>query len=154
MSSRLRCACLVVAALAAAGCRPGGAGTLRAHWASADTTLRHGRALAAAQAVRGAKSRGRLTLLAMSGDTGVGILVRTVKLEPGLFNVSDTTTARSPGSSMAFRLAEEANLFALSGDSGAVAITSVREGGLPGRFVAWFSRPDAGPALLTGSFKT
>ncbi len=153
MNSRLECAGLVLAALATAGCRPDGVGTLRAHWASADTTLGQGE-LSLPLKVTWCKSRGRLTLLAMSGDTGVGILVRTVSLEPGLFSVSDTATARSPGSTVAFRLAEQANLFVLSSDSGAVAITSVREGSLLGRFVAWFSRPDAGPALLTGSFKT
>lgn len=151
MSSRLSRACLVVAALAAAGCRAGGAGTLRAHWASADTTLGTGDLALPLKAVW-CEARGRLTLLAVSGDTGFGILVRTVKLAPGLFHVSDTTAAQSPGSSMAFRVVRNANLFALSGDSGAVAITAAQAGGVAGRFVAWFSRPDAAPALLVGSF--
>ena len=142
----------MAAVLAAAGCRAGDGGTLRVRWTSADTTLGTG-ALALPLTAAWCEARGRLTLLAVSRDTGVGILVRTVKLTPGLYAVSDTTAARSPGSSVAFRLAEAVNLFALSGDSGAVAITSVQDGRVAGRFVAWFSRPDAGPALLTGRFK-
>jgi hypothetical protein len=150
---RLKRAYLAVGVLVAVGCRADGAGgTLRARWASADTTLGAGD-LALPLKVAWCESRGRLTLLGVSGDTGVGILVRTVELVPGLFGVSDTTAARSPGSSVAFRMAKEARLFALSGDSGAVAITSVQDGRLTGRFVAWFSRPDAGPALVSGSFK-
>lgn len=152
MSSRLAIAGLVLAGLGAAGCRSGDVGTLRAHWSSADTTFGNGE-LAVPLRATWCESRGRLTLLSVSGDTGVGILIRTVKLAPGLFGVSDTAAARSPGSTLAFRLAEAANLFVLSSDSGAVAITSVRETGLTGRFVAWFSRPGAGPALLTGSFR-
>ena len=119
---------------------------------SADTTLGTGDLVLPLKAAWCA-SRGRLTLLGVSGDTGVGLLVRTVTLAPGLFPVSDTSAARSPGSSVAFRMAKEAHLFALSGDSGAVAITSVQDGRPTGRFVAWFSRPDAAPALLSGSFK-
>ena len=152
MTPRLQRAYLVGTILAAAGCRTRGEGTLLARWTSADTTLGTG-ALALPVTAAWCESRGRLTLLAVSSDTGVGILVRTVKLAPGLFAVSDTTAARSPGSSVAFRLADEVNLFALSADSGAVAITSVLHGRVAGRFVAWFSRPDAGPALVTGSFK-
>ena len=98
-------------------------------------------------------SRGRLTLLAVSGDTGVGLLVRTVKFEPGLFKVWDTTAARSPGAALAFRMMRGGNLYTLSGDSGAVAITSTRDGRVTGRFVAWFSREERGPAVLTGRFK-
>lgn len=133
------------------GCRAEGTGTLHAHWASTDTTLGSGD-LALPLKAAWCASRGRLTLLGVSGDTGVGLLVRSVTLAPGLFLVSDTSVARSPGSSVAFRMAKEAHLFALSSDSGAVAITSLRDARLTGRFVAWFSRPDAGPALLSGSF--
>jgi hypothetical protein len=96
--------------------------------------------------------RGRLTLLGVSGDTGVGIVVRTDRLAPGRFVVSDTVAARSHGSMMAFRLANQRSLFNLSSDSGGVALTSVREGRIGGRFVAWFTQSGKGPVLLTGSF--
>lgn len=138
------------AALVAA-CRPAGEGRLQAHWTSLDTALGAG---SLKLPLKGAwcASRGRLTLLGFAGDTGVGLLVRTVKLAPGLFPVSDTLAARSPGSTIAFRLANQSNLFTLSGDSGAVAITSVTEGEVAGRFVGWFSRPGGGPVVLTGRF--
>jgi hypothetical protein len=142
---------LALAALVAA-CRPAGAGTLRAEWASLDTALGHGDLKVP---VRGTwcASRGRLTLLGFEGDTGVGILVRTVKLAPGLFQVSDTVAARSPGATIAFRLANRQTLFTLSGDSGAVAITGAGDGELEGRFVGWFTRPGAGPVVLKGRFE-
>ena len=141
---------LTVFALVAA-CRPEGEGTIRAQWTSLDTALGTGSLEAP---LRGAwcASRGRLTLLGFSGDTGVGVLVRTVTLAPGRYPASDTVTARSPGSTLAFRLANRANLFTLSSDSGAVAITSVKDGEVAGRFVGWFSHADVGPVLLTGSF--
>ena len=142
---------LAFAALLAA-CRPAGEGALRARWTALDTALGTG-SLRVPLTGTWCASRGRLTLLAFSGDTGVGILVRTVKLAPGLFPVSDTVIARSPGSTVAFRLATRSSLFTLSSDSGAVAITSMKDGELAGRFVGWFSRAEGGPVVLTGSFK-
>ena len=135
-----------------AACRTGSEGTLQARWTALDTALGSG-SLALPFKGTWCASRGRLTLLGVSGDTGVGILVRTVKLEPGLFPVSDTMVARSPGSAIAFRLANASNLFTLSGDSGAVALTSTADGDLAGRFVGWFSRSGGGPVVLQGRFK-
>jgi hypothetical protein len=140
---------LAVAALAAA-CRHESGGTLHAQWTSVDTALGRGSLRVSVKGTWCA-SRGRLTLLGLSGDTGVGILVRTVKLVPGLLAVSDTATSRSPGATIAFRLADQSTLFTLSSDSGAVAITSV-DGKLAGRFVGWFSQADRGPVVLTGRF--
>lgn len=151
MNWRLREAGVAVAVLAAA-CRADGEGTLRARWASIDTSLGTGTLVVPLKAAW-CEARGRLTLLGLSGDTGVGILVRTVKLGPGRFDVSDTSAARFPGASIALRIAEEINLFALSGDSGAVAITSVQDKRVAGRFVAWLSRPGDAPVLLIGRFK-
>jgi hypothetical protein len=143
-------ALLAFAALVAA-CGRGGKGTLRAEWASLDTALGHGDFEVP---VSGAwcAPRGRLTLLGFEGDTGVGILVRTVKLAPDLFRVSDTVAARSPGASIAFRLATSQTLFALSGDSGAVAITRAGDGEVAGRFLGWFTRAGSGPIVVKGSF--
>jgi hypothetical protein len=127
-------------------------GTLRAAWIGVDTTIGAGRVTLPVKAVWCAP-RGRLTLLAFTGDTGVGILIRTVKLEPGLFAVSDTAAARSPGSGIAFRIRKEGGFFTLSGDSGAVAITSVVGGKVAGRFLGWFSGPASTPVVLDGSFR-
>jgi len=140
---------LAVASLAAA-CRNESGGTLQAQWISMDTALGRGSLRVPVKGTWCA-SRGRLTLLGLSGDTGVGILVRTVKLDPGLLIVSDTAASRSPGATIAFRLANQSTLLTLSSDSGAVAITSVA-GGLAGRFVGWFSQADRGPVVLTGRF--
>jgi len=140
---------LAVAALTGA-CRTRGEGTLRAEWTSLDSALGRGN-LRLPLSGTWCGSRGRLTLLGLSGDTGVGILVRTVKLVPGLLPVSDTAASRSPGATIAFRLADQSALFTLSSDSGAVAITSV-DGELAGRFVGWFSQADRGPVVLTGRF--
>jgi hypothetical protein len=139
------------AALVAA-CRPAGDGSLLAQWTSLDTALGRG---ALDVPVRGTwcASRGRLTLLGFSGDTGLGILVRTVKLEPGLFRISDTISPRSPGSTIAFRLATRSSLFTLSGDSGAVAITTVGDGAVSGRFVGWFTESGGGPVVVKGNFR-
>lgn len=142
--------CLAVTAFTAA-CHPVG-GRLRAQWTGVDTTVGTGRVTLPLRAAWCA-ARGRLTLLAFTGDTGVGILVRTVRLEPGQFAVSDTTAARSPGSGIAFRIRKESGFFTLSGDSGAVAITSVVDGKVAGRFVGWFSGPARTPVVLDGSFK-
>lgn len=135
--------------LAGAACQP--TGTVRAHWTSIDTALGSGDLRLPMHATWCA-ARGRLTLLGFAGDTGVGLLVRTVKLEPGKFDVSDTVAARSPGAGIAFRLATRTNLFNLSGDSGGVALTSVTDTHVDGRFVGWFRRAEGGPVLLTGSF--
>jgi hypothetical protein len=152
VSLRARLTCGVVAVLSTVGCQADGTGTLRARWASVDTTIGTGELTMPVTATWCAP-RGRLTLLGVSGDTGVGILIRTVTLAPGRFDVSDTAAAPSPGAAIAVRVAQQTNLFALSGDSGAVAITSVQGGRVAGRFVAWFSRPDAEPVLLMGDFK-
>ena len=132
-------------------CGTGKAGTVRAHWTGIDTALGSGDLRLPMRATWCA-SRGRLTLLGFAGDTGVGILIRTVKLEPARFDVSDTAAARSPGSTIAFRLATPNSLFNLSSDSGGVALTSVTGDRIGGRFVGWFTRPEKGPVLLTGSF--
>ncbi len=142
---------LAVAGCVLVACRPPGEGSLRARWTSTDTTLARG-AVSLPLRATWCESRGRLTLLAVSGDTGVGILVRTVALAPGLFQVSDTTAARSPGAGMALRLTRPNTLYTLSADSGAVAITSVAEGRVDGRYIGWLSQPGTGPVLLTGSF--
>ena len=152
MSLRACVICGVLAVLSAAGCQEDGAGMLRARWASVDTVTGSG-ALTVPVTAAWCAPRARLALLGVSGDMGVGILIRTVTLAPGKFDISDTTAARSPGAVMAVRLAKETSLFALSSDSGAVAITSVRGGEVAGRFVAWFARPGAGPVLLVGDFK-
>ncbi len=143
---------VVSAAALATACRPTGReGRLRARWASLDTTLGTG-TVAVPFAAAWCERRGRLTLSGVSGDTGVGILIRTVTLAPGRFDVSDTTAPRAPGAAIALRVVTGANLFALSGDSGLVAITSVQEGRVAGRFAAWLSRPDERPVLLIGDF--
>ena len=149
--TRHRCLAWMTVAVLAAGCRTNGDGALHARWASIDTTLHHG---TLSLPVRGTwcEARGRLTLLGLRGDTGVGILVRTVKLGPGRFAVADTTARPSPGASIALRVTVGDNLFALSADSGAVALTSVGEGRVGGRFVAWLSRPSLGLVTLIGDF--
>lgn len=148
---RLHMAVVGCVLLLTVACRPEGQGTLRARWTSTDTTLGTG-TLALPLRATWCESRGRLTLLALSGDTGVGILVRTVALAPGLFQVSDTTAAPSPGAALALRMTTPNTLSSLSADSGAVAITSVAGGMVGGRFVGWLSRPGSGPVLLTGKF--
>ena len=82
-----------------AACLTGSEGRLQARWTALDTALGGG-SLALPFQGTWCASRGRLTLLGVSGDTGVGILVRTVTLEPGLFPVSDTLAARSYDSLM------------------------------------------------------
>jgi hypothetical protein len=141
----------VAFAVLAGGCRTNGKGTLHARWASIDTTLRTG-TLSLPVTATWCESRGRLTLLGVRGDTGIGILVRTVKLGPGRFVVADTTARPSPGAAIALRVTVGDNLFTLSADSGAVALTSMGEGRLDGRFVAWLSKPAQGAVTLIGDF--
>ena len=138
-------------AVLAGGCRTNGEGTLDARWASIDSSLGHG-TLSVPLRAAWCERLGRLTLLGTRGDTGVGILVRTVTLSPAKANVSDTAAKRSPGASVALRVTAGENLFALSSDSGVVAITSERDNRIAGRFVAWLSRPASGPVLLVGTF--
>lgn len=136
-----------------AACEPGENGTLHARWTSIDTTLGSGDVTLPLTATW-CGARGRLTLLALQGDTGVGILVRTTALVPGRFDVYDTNnTSRSPGSAIAFRINKPAALYTMGGDSGVLAITSVREGRIGGRFVGWFSHAGTGPVLLVGNFE-
>lgn len=149
--SRRRIVAWWTVAVLAGGCRTNGGGTLHARWASIDTTLRNG-TLSVPLKATWCESRGRLTLLGLRGDTGVGILVRTVKLGPGRFDVADTTARPSPGASIALRVTVGDNLFTLSADSGVVALTSVGEGRLAGRFVGWLSRPAQGAVTLIGDF--
>ena len=148
---RHRCLAWATGVVIVSGCGSSDGGTLHARWASIDTTLRNG-TLSLPLKATWCQARGRLMLLAWRGDTGVGILVRTVKLGPGQFDVSDTLGKPSPGASIAMRVTVGDNLFALSSDSGALAITSVLEGRLDGRFVAWLSRPALGPVTLIGDF--
>jgi hypothetical protein len=141
----------VAVAVLAGGCQTNGNGTLHARWASIDTTLRNG-TFSLPVTATWCESRGRLMLLGLRGDTGVGILVRAVKLGPGRFDVADTAARPSPGASIALRVTMGDNLFALSADSGVVALTSVGGGQLDGRFVAWLSRPVLSPVTLVGDF--
>jgi hypothetical protein len=146
------CLSVIPATVLVVACRTHGeVGTLHAHWASLDTTLGTGTVAVPATAAW-CERRGRLTLSGVSGDTGVGVLVRTVSLAPGRFTVSDTTAQPSPGAAIALRFAKGAGVFALSSDSGVAAITSVQDGRVTGRFVAWLSRPEERPVLLIGDF--
>ena len=148
--NRRHCMAWMAVAVLAGGCQTDGNGTLHARWASIDTTLRNG-TLSLPVRATWCESRGRLMLLALRGDTGVGILVRTVRLGPGRFDVADTAARPSPGASIALRVTVGDNLFALSADSGVAALTSVG-GQLDGRFVAWLSRPALSPVTLVGDF--
>ena len=149
--AHLVAAWLAVAALA----RPAGPG-VREHcareWTSLDTALGRG-SLKVPLKGTWCATRGRLTLLGFLGRYRGG--------HPGAHGEAGARPAhrhptprrpRSPGSTIAFRLANQSNLFTLSSDSGAVAITSVEDGELAGRFVGWFSRAGRGPVVLTGRF--
>lgn len=135
-----------------AGCGNQSGGTLQARWTSLDTTLGSAK-VRLPVAATWCPARGRLVLLAVAGDTGIGMFVRTLKLAPGLYPVQDTSRSGIPGATLALRVARASTMFALSGDSGAVAITSAAGGQLSGRFVGWFTqvgKPQ--PILLVGNF--
>ncbi len=136
--------------LAAVGCRPPEGARLTAQWQSPDTTIRTGRITLPITATW-CPVRARLMLLGMSNDSGIGILVRTVKLTPGKYRVEDTTRSTVPAAVIGFRVASEQNFAALTADSGLVAITAIDGTRFVGRFVAWL-RAANGPVLLRGEF--
>lgn len=145
-------AALALVAAALAGCGDRSGGTLQARWTSLDTTLGSVKMRLPVTATW-CPARGRLVLLAVAGDTGVGMFLRTLQLTPGLYPVRDTSRSDTPGATIALRVARQANMYALSSDSGAVAITSAAGGALSGRFVGWFTQVGKPhPVLLEGSF--
>lgn len=146
---RAAVACLVVML---AGCGDRRGGTLQARWTSIDTTLGSAKLRLPVHATW-CQARARLQLLAVSGDTGIGLMLRTFRLAPGRYDVRDTSRADVPGATLALRVARGSTMFALSGDSGVVAVTSAANERLTGRFVGWFT--PAGTTqrvLLSGSF--
>ena len=145
----------VIAALAAAillGCGDRRTGTMQARWTSLDTTLGSAKVRLPVTATW-CPARGRFVLLAVSGDTGIGMFLRTIQLTPGRYDVRDTSRSDTPAATLALRLARGSTMFALSGDSGAVAITSTAGDRVSGRFVGWFTQAERRqPVVLVGSF--
>lgn len=116
-------AAALAAALAACGraSAPEG-GRVTATWRSDDTTRTDVEGWTSAASARWCERDGRLALLAVSGDTGIGVAVRTTALAPGRFAVADSAGGL-PAAKLALRLLGDVSVEGFAARDGEVTLT-------------------------------
>ncbi len=148
---------LVAAFGLAAGCRTGGAADtdggarLNARWTGADTS-----SLDAPATAEWCDSLRALEIVAMAGDTGIGIvLYPRDSLVPGDFPVRPPAAADSvpPSAAVGLRWFSQTAVRGFQGDSGRVSLTRSADGALSGRFRATAHAISGdGRLTVTGTF--
>lgn len=150
----MRGAVFVAFALAlAAGCShadAGAGGTVRVNWTSSDTTIEPGHWTGRGEALWCASEK-RLVLLALARDTGVGLILRADRLEPGSFPIEGASGA-PPNASLALRFPGSTAMEGYVARLGRLELTGT-ERVMKGRFTAEMTQ-NAGQRnlALTGEF--
>ncbi|HUR93811.1 MAG TPA: hypothetical protein VMY76_04480 [Gemmatimonadales bacterium] len=143
-------------AVAAAACRQGGLARaesrLEVQWTGADTSR-----FSASATADWCDSLNLLEILAVAGDTGIGIaLYPRDSLASGLYPIQPPDAADSvpPSAAIGLRWFSETSVQGYQADSGQVSMTRTAGGALSGRFTATARAiTGKGRLRLTGSFE-